>query len=432
MKSVEERLRSYEPLWENWVYTGEFLGEGAMSSVFEIKSSAMGLEEYAALKIISVHKDARGEIKIPDNALNEIKILSALSGCSNIVNYHGSTQRKIYDESNELCGIDILIKMEKLRPLNEGNKLNEKEVIKLGKDMCTALNYASNHGVIHRDIKPQNMFVDNDGIYKLGDFGISKIVSEFVRSYTMNIGTMAYAAPEMCGSRVSSYDISSDIYSLGLVMYVFLNNGYLPFVKDAVSIQDAIAKRLAGAPFPSPANGSKTLKSIVMRACSASPANRFKTPQEMLDALGELTADGKKFIPDPFSTLDANIGISFDYDKINRTDTSAKYVKKSGGLRINMKKTSARSKSEDAKTKIVPSPIPDRLSVDKPFTEKERKDISGKKTIFKDEGLSSDKESSKLTSSRVRISKMGTKPSVKDKEETKETKESFFKTPNSL
>ena len=118
MKTVEERLRTYEPLWENWTYTGDFLGEGAMSSVFEIESTAMGLREVAALKIITVSKDIRGEVKIPENALNEIKILRTLSGCANIVHYHDSTQRKIYDESGELSAIDILIKMEKLKPLN--------------------------------------------------------------------------------------------------------------------------------------------------------------------------------------------------------------------------------------------------------------------------------------------------------------------------
>jgi len=95
LRSVEERLKSYEPLWENWTYTGEFLGEGAMSSVFEIQSTAMGMKEVAALKIITVKKNAHGEIKIPENALNEIKILRTLSGSSNIVNYHDSTQRNI-------------------------------------------------------------------------------------------------------------------------------------------------------------------------------------------------------------------------------------------------------------------------------------------------------------------------------------------------
>ncbi len=310
MKTVEERLKEYEPLWENWTYTGNFLGEGAMSSVFEIESTAMGLREVAALKIITVKRDMNGEVKIPKTALNEIKILRALSGCPNIINYHDSTQRKIYGDDKNLESIDLLIKMEELRPLSERDKLSEKEVIKLAKDMCNALCYASKHGVIHRDIKPQNIFVDHDGVYKLGDFGIAKIVSEFSHHYTMNIGTMAYTAPEICNGKATTYDIASDIYSLGLVLYVFLNNGYLPFVNSETSVNEAIAKRFSGAAFPSPLNGSKALKRIVMRACNENIAKRYKKPEEMLEELELLSSGGKKMIVDPFATLDANIDVA--------------------------------------------------------------------------------------------------------------------------
>ncbi len=309
MKTVEERLKSYEPLWENWTYTGNFLGEGAMSSVFEIQSTAMGLQEVAALKIVTVKKNHHDRVEIPDTALNEIKILRALSSCPNIVHYHDSTQRKIFDENNQLSEIDILIKMEKLKPLNEGEKLDESQIIKLGMDVCKALMYASEHGIIHRDIKPQNIFVDVDGTYKLGDFGIAKIVSEFSSHYTMNIGTVAYTAPEICRNTTGSYGISSDVYSLGLVLYVFLNNGYLPFVNTEASLHAAISKRISGAPFPSPANGSKNLKAIVMRACSADLVKRYKTPAEMLEDLELLATGGKKLVADPFATLDANLDV---------------------------------------------------------------------------------------------------------------------------
>ena len=372
MKSVEERLREYEPLWENWTYTGNFLGEGAMSSVFEVESTAMGLREVAALKIITVKKDINGEVKIPKTALNEIKILRALSGCPNIINYHDSTQRKILGEDRTVECIDLLIKMEKLKPLSERDRLSEKEVVKLAKDMCNALCYASKHGVIHRDIKPQNIFVDDDGVYKLGDFGIAKIVSEFSHHYTMNIGTMAYTAPEICNGKSTTYDISSDIYSLGLVLYVFLNNGYLPFVNGYTSINDAIAKRFSGAAFPSPANGSKALKRIVMRACDADLMKRYKKPEEMLEDLETLASGGKKMVVDPFATLDANIDVA-EFMKTVYTGTTShstsdvvaeatKHVdslssgKKTGGLKINMgKKKSAAEKGGEGISGSTPS-----------------------------------------------------------------------------
>lgn len=343
MKTIEERLKSYEPLWENWTYTGEFLGEGAMSSVFEIQSTAMGFREIAALKIITVKKNMLGNVEIPENALNEIRILRDLSSCPNIVQYHDSTQRQIHDDNGELSEIDILIKMEKLKALSEGDKLTETEVIKLAKDMCNALIHSSEHNIIHRDIKPQNIFVDNEGTYKLGDFGVAKIISDFSRHYTTNIGTLAYTAPEVHQNITGIYNISSDIYSLGLVLYVFLNNGCLPFFNSSTTLNDAISKRLCGAPFPSPAKGNKNLKSIVMRACCNDTVKRYRTPEEMLNDLELLSTGGRKLVVDPFATLDANIDlVDLDIYETGSTSTTST----TGRLKINMKSSAKKSKEE--------------------------------------------------------------------------------------
>lgn len=315
VKTVEERLKEYEPLWENWTYSGEFLGQGAMSSVFEIESTAMGFKEIAALKIITIKKNHHGIVEIPKEAQNEIRILKELSNCPNIVHYHDSTLRKIYDTDNNVSEIDVLIKMEKLKPLSEDSNLSVKEVINLAKDMCNALIHASEHNIIHRDIKPQNIFVDENGVYKLGDFGIAKIVSDHTSRYTMNVGTLAYAAPEIHNNPSGTYDISSDIYSLGLVLYIYLNNGQLPFVNSAATLSEAITKRLSGSPFPSPENGNKMLKAIVMRACNKDIHQRYKTPQEMLEDLELLATGGKKLVVDPFATIDANLNL--DESEIN-------------------------------------------------------------------------------------------------------------------
>ncbi len=359
LKTVEERLKSYEPLWENWTYTGNFLGEGAMSSVFEIRSDSMGLNEVAALKIITINKDFRGEVKIPENALNEIKIMQTLSGSAHIVNYHDNAQRKVLDENGELCAIDILIKMEKLTSLNERDKLSEEQVIRLAKDMCSALIHSSSHNIIHRDIKPQNIFVDADGSYKLGDFGVAKMVSRLSSSYTMNIGTLAYAAPEATNATGGAYDISSDIYSLGLVLYVFLNNGYLPFT-NSTTINEAISKRLAGAPFPSPENGSKTLKALVMRACNFDRIKRFQTPQEMYDALESLSSDGKKLVVDPFATLDANENLSEMASHLVKTPDSSSSKKEVRAAKEPAPKTAETDLGDSATA--TESPIPPHSS----------------------------------------------------------------------
>ncbi len=438
VRTVEERLKSYEPLWENWTYTGEFLGEGAMSSVFEIQSTAMGMREVAALKIVTVKKNFRGKVEIPKTALNEIKILRTLSGCPNIVHYHDSTQRKIYDKNNELSEIDILIKMEKLKPLSEGDRLSEEQVIKLGKDVCNALVHASEHGIIHRDIKPQNIFVDQDGTYKLGDFGIAKIVSEFSGHYTMNIGTVAYTAPEVYGSTTGTYGISSDVYSLGLVLYAFLNNGCLPFVHSSASLHEAITKRLSGAPFPSPANGSKNLKAIIMRACSNDRVTRYKTPGEMLEDLDLLSTGGKRLVVDPFATLDANMDvIETNFSEGDSGDlwfsrdilSLEKGKTKKGGLRIRMRTTP--SKESEGEKEIQETPGKSKLRINMRSNPGKDADIEDKAgAVGKGDGSAAFESGSKL---RINMGKGSTPPpeSEKKKEEEKSAS-SFFSTPDSL
>ncbi len=308
MKSVEERLRSYQPLWENWQYTGEFLGKGGMSSVFEIEHDAYGSRDVCALKIIEVKSSSDGRIRIPQDTLNEIKIMRSLSDCPNIVRYYDDTTREIKDSDGEIEGIDILIRMEKLKSINERTRLSEDEVIKLAKDICNALVYVGKKKIIHRDIKPHNIFVDDSGRYKLGDFGISKIISEFSVNFTREIGTQAYVAPEMfSGAEGDSYDASTDIYSLGLVLYAFLNDNKLPFEGTEKNMGAAIHKRLKGDIFPEPLNGKRKLKEIVMKACSFERGDRYKSAAQMLKDLENLDKPKhEKYIKDPYITIPAN------------------------------------------------------------------------------------------------------------------------------
>lgn len=308
MKSVEERLKSYQPLWENWRYTGEFLGKGGMSSVYEIEHNAYGSRDVCALKIIEVKTGSDGKVRIPTDILNEIKIMRTLSDCVNVVRYFDDTMREVFDDAGNLAGVDILIRMEKLHALNERTKLTEAEVVKLAKDICNALAYVGKKNIIHRDIKPHNIFVDDSGKYKLGDFGISKIVSEYSVNYTMEIGTQAYVAPEMfSGKPGETYGASTDIYSLGLVLYALLNDNKLPFEEPGTNMGAAIHKRLNGDRFPEPAHGKKKLKEIVMKACSHNSADRYHDADEMLKDLALLDKPKhEKYIADPYITIAAN------------------------------------------------------------------------------------------------------------------------------
>ena len=118
---------------------------------------------------------------------------------------------------------DLLIRMELLNNLRDeirkGRHYNEPEIIKIGKDICHALVACHQNKILHRDIKPENIFFNDRKDFKLGDFGISRIINGSRKANT-RIATWEYAAPEQFAQTGNKdYDFSVDIYSLGLVLY---------------------------------------------------------------------------------------------------------------------------------------------------------------------------------------------------------------------
>ena len=166
--------------------------------------------------------------------------------------------------------------------------LSEQMIIKLGMDIAQGLRDCHNSGIIHRDVKPENIFVNESGDFKLGDFGVSRSApgSQDMLSFK---GTFGYMAPEVF--KMLSTDGRSDLYSLGMVLYQCLNDNRLPFVSEKVTpyeIETARQRRFAGEPIPEPAHGSPRLKSIVLRALEEKPENRFQNAEEMYSALMEV------------------------------------------------------------------------------------------------------------------------------------------------
>ena len=117
-------------------------------------------------------------------------------------------------EHTEGIGWDILIRMELLTPLIDHihkEKLSRKDVIKLGIDLCKALELCQKYNIVHRDIKPENIFISDNGDYKLGDFGIARTLEKTTGALSKK-GTYVYMAPEIY--RDEEYGSNVDIYSL--------------------------------------------------------------------------------------------------------------------------------------------------------------------------------------------------------------------------
>lgn len=291
--------KKYEPLFGAWHIT-EQIGEGSYGRVYIIERHELGQTYRSALKAITVPgsqdeirssmsdgmtlEDVTGYYKnVANNIINEFILMSKLKGNSHIVSYE---DHMIIEHEDDI-GWDILIRMELLTPLVEltsQSQMEENEVIKLGVDLCKALELCRMYDIIHRDIKPENIFIAANSDYKIGDFGVAKTIEKTKMGLSRK-GTYLYMAPEIYSSR--PYGPTVDIYSLGIVMYKLLNENRLPFLPEypkpiaPVDKEEALHKRLRGDNIPEPKNGSRKLRQIVLKSCAYKPEERYSSAEEM-------------------------------------------------------------------------------------------------------------------------------------------------------
>ena len=294
-----DEYRKYEPVFGSW-YLSRLIGKGSFGKVFEITREEYGTTYKAALKIISVPQDdddiksrlSAGTDKesiseyyggILKEIINENELMAKLKGNSNIVSYE---DHQVIPHEDGI-GYDILIRMELLTPLIDRmleRKLDEKDVVKLGIDMCKALEVCHGKNIIHRDIKPQNIFISDTGDFKLGDFGVARTMEKTTGGMSRK-GTYKYMAPEVF--RGDHYDSTADIYSLGLVLYTLLNGSRGPFLPAPPARvthndeEEARMRRFRGEPVPFPAGAGQMLGCIIQKACRYEPSARYSTASQM-------------------------------------------------------------------------------------------------------------------------------------------------------
>ncbi len=298
-----DECKKFEPIFNSW-YVKSVLGQGSFGTVFEIQKEEFGTVYSAALKVISIpHSDdeiermrldgtAEDSIKryydnVVKDIIGELAIMSELKGNSNIVSYEDHTVMKHADD----IGYDVLIRMELLKPLMKyraEHGMTEKDVVRLGVDLCRGLELCERNNIIHRDIKPENIFVAKSGNYKLGDFGIARTI-EKNNSELSRKGTYSYMAPEVY--RGHTYNQTVDLYSLGIVMYAMLNGTRTPFLPplpEEITHNDkekSISRRFAGEPLPAIAGVDSRLMEVILKACAYNSDNRFKNASAMRGAL---------------------------------------------------------------------------------------------------------------------------------------------------
>lgn len=298
------------PVWNEWTLT-ELIGEGAFSKVYRAEKHTDGAFDTAAIKVISIPSDERQLRALTCDGLSEketedflyslvkgytteIKLMTSFRSCPNVVSILDHTICRKKDS----VGWDIFIRMELLTPLDRyisSTKPDEAMIIRLGSDICSALSAFSSASpkIVHRDIKPTNIFVSDFGTFKLGDLGSAREILSSCESYT-RLASGEFTPPESANS--NEYNELSDIYALGLVMYKLANRNLLPFVtsaSDAQSRREAYEERFSGRDIPLPCGVSTELGKIICKACAFRPEDRFRSAGEFSRALSSLH-DGRK------------------------------------------------------------------------------------------------------------------------------------------
>ncbi len=284
----------------------EKIGSGGFGTVYKVSKTNAAGTYVRALKHItlptkkqytSVLNSMGGDYSKADDyfasilkdIVSEISILSTLSesGTQNIVRYY---ENDIVETPSPKT-YDIYILMEYLTPFTdyiEDNSFTVRDVIALGKDILKALIACHEKNIIHRDIKDDNIFVSHDGVYKLGDFGVSKALKDKSRAESVK-GTPNFIAPEVYLGK-EKYDNTIDIYSLGIVLYKLLNKLRNPFLPQYPSTYDscdedaAFEARMTGKIPSLPINAENKLGEVILKAIMPRQ-DRYNAAEEFYTAL---------------------------------------------------------------------------------------------------------------------------------------------------
>ncbi len=252
----------------------ELIGSGGMANVY--KALCHRLNRYDAVKIMRDDTAANTELRRRFRA--ESQAVAMLSH-PNIVS--------VYDVSHsddiEYIVMELIDGITLKQYLQKKSVLDPSEVLNFSIQIAKALEHAHSKGIIHRDIKPQNIMLLKDGMIKVADFGIASLESDIEENNGETVGSVHYIAPEQ--ARGQAPDARSDIYSLGIVMYEMLT-GKLPYVGASdveVAVKhmntDPVSPRDIVPDIP------EELERICLKAMDSDINERYQTAGELLNEL---------------------------------------------------------------------------------------------------------------------------------------------------
>lgn len=260
------------------------IATGGMADVYE----ANDLINHRVVSLKIMREDLMGDPKNLERFQNECAAAASLNN-PNIVKVYGrgTVEGRPYMANEYIKGQTLRDK------LNFTLSLSLSDACEVMLQLTSGIDYIHKHGIIHRDIKPDNLFYMSDGTLKITDFGIATPVGAKTGDDDSIQGTVYYCAPEILTG--VSAGIQSDIYSMGIVFFEILT-GQVPF--DGKTPADVALKQIKKH-FPEPSKIVPTIPRsidrIIIKACRKSPDERYQSSEEMHDAIASAMNDSENF-----------------------------------------------------------------------------------------------------------------------------------------
>lgn len=291
------------------------VGAGGMADVY--KGRDQMLNRYVAIKVLK--KEFREDENFVRKFRSEAQASAGLLH-PNVVNvYDVGEDRGLYYMVMELVeGITLKEYIEKK------GRLSHKEVISIAIQMCSGIGAAHAAGIIHRDIKPQNIIISKDGKVKVTDFGIAKAVTSNTIS-TNAMGSVHYTSPEQARGGFS--DQKSDIYSIGITLYEMVT-GQVPFDGDStVSVAIKHLQEEITAPSELVSDIPYSLEQIILKCTQKNAERRYPNTDELIQDLKRslVDPDGDFVVIPPLGNADTLIITDEELDEIQNSYDEDEY-----------------------------------------------------------------------------------------------------------
>ncbi len=242
-----------------------------------VRTEFDGSKTNAVLTYVSFEGDNYNSenVDLVTDEANFVKSVSKIRGVSNYID-------AVVDNIPSKTKISLYLLTTDAKPFGvamAGKQFTDHDIVDFGLQISEILDKLEQNNILHGNIKPENVFVGKNDRYTLGGF----------TAFEGTADEPAFLAPEMQQGKQPDY--TTDIYSLGLMMYAMANDGKLPFESDTADRAAAVKQRQTATTVPAPAHGSEKLKSVIVIACQPENRNRWKNANNLKNALAAIKAE---------------------------------------------------------------------------------------------------------------------------------------------